>query len=79
MTYIHELEDWPDFRWDEALIGEKLAALRHRQGRLLGRMEALGFALRSEAVLRTLTADVIRTMIRFAHHSPAASASTSAR
>ncbi len=61
MTYIHELNDWPNFRWDEKLIGKKLADLRHRQGRLLGRMEALGFALREEAVLRTLTADVIKT------------------
>ncbi len=61
MNYIHEHDNWPDFRWDEALIGDKLAALRHRQGRLLGRMEALGFALREEAVLRTLTADVIKT------------------
>lgn len=61
MTYVHEREDWPDFRWDEALIADQLVALRHRQGRLLGRMEALGFALREEAVLRTLTAEVIKT------------------
>lgn len=61
MTYIHERKDWPEFRWDEAFIANQLAKLRHRQGRLLGRMEALGFALREEAVLRTLTADVIKT------------------
>jgi Fic family protein len=61
MTYMHERDEWPKFRWDAKLIGEKLAALSRRQGRLLGRMEALGFALREEAVLRTLTADVIKT------------------
>jgi Fic family protein len=61
MTYIHELDNWPKFRWDEKLIGKKLAELRLRQGRLLGRMEMLGFAPREEAVLRTLTADVIKT------------------
>ena len=36
-----------------------LAAVRHGQGRLLGRMEALGFDLRSEANLAVLTTDVV--------------------
>ena len=61
MTYIHEREDWPKFRWNEGKIAKQLAGLARRQGRLLGRMEALGFTLRSEAVLRTLTAEVIKT------------------
>ena len=61
MLYIHQQEDWPKFRWDEAKIANRLAILRHRQGRLIGRMEALGFTLRSEAVLRTLTEDVLKT------------------
>ena len=38
---------------------DRLAAVRHRQGRLLGRMEALGFDLRQEALLNTLTEDVV--------------------
>ena len=59
MTYIHELPDWPDFHWDTESISHQLAAVRHRQGRLLGRMEGLGFDLRSEASLTTLTADVV--------------------
>ena len=61
MPYIHELEDWPDFRWDDAALAEQLAAVRHRQGRLIGRMEGLGFALRTEAVLNTLTEDVLKS------------------
>lgn len=56
--YIHELEAWPRFRWDEGLVARRLAGVRHRQGRLTGRMEALGFQLRTEAVLTTLTEDV---------------------
>lgn len=60
-TYIHELESWPSFRWDEALIVQRLAPVRHRQGRLIGRMEALGFPLRTEAVLATLTEDVLKS------------------
>lgn len=60
-TFIHELPDWPAFRWDSERLAAPLAAVRHRQGRLLGRMEALGFALREEAVLRTLTEDVLKS------------------
>ncbi|MBS1002044.1 Fic family protein [Acetobacter persici] len=59
--YIHELGDWPDFRWDNDAISHALAAVRHRQGRLLGRMESLGLDFRSEAVLQTLTEDVIKS------------------
>ena len=59
--YIHELTDWPCFRWNVDSFAEKLAAVRHRQGRLIGRMEALGFQLRAEAVLQTLTEDVIKS------------------
>ena len=51
MTYIHELTDWPRFTWDKAKLSSQLAAVRHRQGKLLGRMEGLGFDLRNEAML----------------------------
>jgi Fic family protein len=60
-TYIHELEGWPRFEWSSQDLAEQLAAVRHRQGRLLGRMEALGFELRAEAVLQTLTEDVLKS------------------
>src|SRR4051812_35052451 len=60
-TYIHERPDWPNFRWDQAKLAPKLAAVRHRQGRLIGRMQALGFPLREEAVLETLTEDVLKS------------------
>jgi len=61
MMYIHELDDWPDFRWDRGKLAERLAAVRHQQGRLIGRMEALGFDLREEAVLHTLTEEVLKS------------------
>ncbi|HEX7360990.1 MAG TPA: DUF4172 domain-containing protein [Bryobacteraceae bacterium] len=54
--YTHELEGWPRFRWSAERIAEPLASVRHRQGRLIGHMEALGFDLRQDAVLQTLTA-----------------------
>src|SRR5215472_14273611 len=59
--YIHERKDWPRFHWDTEKLAEPLASVRHRQGRLIGHMEALGFNLRQEAVLQTLTADVLKS------------------
>lgn len=59
--YIHELKDWPNFVWTTERLAESLADLRHRQGKLVGYMEALGFNLRQEAVLQTLTADVLKS------------------
>lgn len=61
MPYIHEIPDWPSFTWDAKALENPLAEVRHRQGRLLGRMEALGFDLQTEATLRTLTADVVKS------------------
>ena len=60
-TYIHEEPDWPQFRWQPEGLVEQLAAARHRQGRLVGRMGALGFDLCQEAVLDTLTEDVVKS------------------
>jgi Fic family protein len=59
--YIHELSEWPEFTWNRDRLAEPLADIRHRQGRLLGHMEALGFNLRQEAILETLTVDVIKS------------------
>ncbi len=61
MTYIHDLPDWPNLRWSDEQLAQPLAAVRHRQGRLIGHMEALGFPLRAEAVLQALTEDVIKS------------------
>src|SRR6202046_2958181 len=60
-VYIHQLPVWPKFTWDQHRLAGQLAAVRHRQGRLIGRMQALGFALREEAVLQTLTQDVVKS------------------
>jgi Fic family protein len=60
-TYIYELKRWPEFSWTQERLAELLAAVSRRQGRLLGRMEGLGFKLRGEAVLQTLTEDVVKS------------------
>ena len=59
--YIHELQGWPQFNWNREQLVGPLAAVRHQQGRLIGHMEALGFNLRQEAVLQTLTSDVLKS------------------
>jgi len=59
--YIHERSEWPTFRWDAERILPALVEVRHRQGRLIGRMEGLGFQLRTEAVLHTLTEEVLKS------------------
>ncbi|MBK7365380.1 MAG: Fic family protein [Nitrosomonas sp.] len=59
--YIHELPDWPDFYWDHKKLSGLLASVRHRQGRLIGKMEAFGFPLQAEATLQTLTLDVLKS------------------
>ena len=59
--YIHQSPAWPRFHWNQEALAAPLAAVRHRQGRLIGRMEALGFSLRKEAELETLTLDVLKS------------------
>ncbi len=61
MMWIYEHKGWPNFSWDYQRLSSKLADIRHRQGRLLGRMEGLGFDLNREALLSTLTSDVVKS------------------
>ena len=57
--YIHQRPDWPRFTWQPDGLLDRLAGVRNRQGRLLGRMEALGFDLQRRAALGTVTEDVV--------------------
>jgi len=59
--YVHLSKSWPDFTWDSDELLEVLAAVRAKQGRLLGNLESLGFGFREEASLRTLTLDVVKS------------------
>ena len=60
-AYIWQRPEWPQFQQDTVRLANHLAHTRHIQGKLLGRMAALGFEMRSEAILRTLTEDVVKT------------------
>ena len=59
--YLWEQDDWPTLSWDCETLSPLLAKVSRAQGHLLGRMEALGFDLRTEAHLRTLTEDVVQS------------------
>lgn len=61
MTYLYDLPGWPRFQWNQASITTPLAQVRHQQGRLLGRMEALGLAERNEAALQALTQEALKS------------------
>jgi Fic family protein len=59
--YIHQLPKWAEFTWNNEVIVPILSGVRHKQGRLQGYMEVLGFALRNETTLQTLTLDVLKS------------------
>lgn len=59
--YIHQNNDWPNFNWKITEFVNLLSETRNLQGRLIGRMESLGFDLRDEALLDTLTLDVLKS------------------
>jgi len=61
MDYIHDRKNWPKLTWSPERLAGQLPGVRHRQGRLIGRMEGLGFSLRNEAVLQILTEDVLKS------------------
>lgn len=59
--WIYKHHNWPNFVWEAGELASKLADIRHRQGRFLGKMEGLGFELKREASLGTLTSDVVKS------------------
>lgn len=59
--WIHEHPNWPHFTWQPHQLDCQLADIRYHQGKLLGKMEHLGFALKQEASLETLTNDIVKS------------------
>jgi Fic family protein len=59
--YIYQQKKWPEFFWDVTKLAFLLASVRHKQGKLTGRMTSLGFDLQEEAMLQTITQDVLKT------------------
>ena len=61
--YIYQKPDWPNFIWEDNRLINLLGDVRNLQGRLIGKMEAIGFSLRGEAILGTLTRDVVKSSL----------------
>ena len=61
MAYVHELPNWPNFTWDAHVLAQTLSTVRHKQGKHLGKMEALGFELRTEASVTALTSEIVKS------------------
>ncbi|HEY3489176.1 MAG TPA: Fic family protein [Candidatus Deferrimicrobiaceae bacterium] len=61
VLYIHELPDWPVFRWDLGSLSTQLASVSYRQGRLLGRMESLGLRESENAELEANTLNIVKS------------------
>ncbi|MDQ3109718.1 MAG: Fic family protein, partial [Bacteroidota bacterium] len=59
--YIHQQTNWPDFKWNHEAVLPLLANVRHKQGFLKGYLGALGFEMRNETALQTLTLDVLKS------------------
>ena len=59
--YLYQKEQWPQFNWDEKAVLEGLAHVRNLQGRVMGRMEAIGFDLREEKTVLSLSEDVLKS------------------
>lgn len=60
-VYIHERHSWTDFQWEDQKILNLLSEVRHLQGKLIGKVELLGFELQDEANLETLIQDVVKS------------------
>ena len=60
-AFIHQQDTWPNFRWNSDELVNLLSEARNLQDKLIGRMESLGFDLRNEALLDTLTLDVLKS------------------
>jgi len=59
--YIHRNINWTDFKYSIEHLANDLASVRYKQGYLLGQMKSLGFSIREEAMLNSLTLDVLKS------------------
>ena len=61
IKYIYQYDNWPNFTWEEGEIQSILGRVRHLQGKILGQINALGFSIKEETMLTTLTLDVVKS------------------
>src|ERR1700739_2548366 len=61
MTYIYQNTDWPRVAWNAERLVSHLSRTRYEQGLLLGKMQDLGYQLRTEATLVALTEETVKS------------------
>lgn len=61
VKYIYQYSKWPEFVWDDNTVNVTLGKVRLLQGKILGKMESVGFSIREETLLSSLTADVVKS------------------
>ena len=59
--YIYEYSSWSSFTWDEKEIQVILGKVRYLQGIVFGKISALGFSIKEETMLSSLTLDVLKS------------------
>lgn len=59
--YIWQNKEWPNFRWNESIVANKLSQVKFEQGRLLGIMSMLGFDLKNVTILDAMTSDIVES------------------
>ena len=57
--YIHERENWTNFRWDALQVSLLQEKVSRKQGLLYGRLSTLGFDSKLRAMAENLTYDVV--------------------
>ena len=59
--YLHQRNNWWEFRYDKEAVMNKLGPVRAKQGLMLGRMLSLGFDFQDEAMLTTMSLELVRS------------------
>jgi len=59
--FIYQYDNWPEFNWDDKKVNLILGKVRHLQGKIIGQMESIGFSIREETLLSSLTLDVLKS------------------
>ena len=57
--YIHERDNWTNFRWNDSEVSLLLEVVCRKQGLLYGRLSSLGFDSKLRAMAENLTHDVV--------------------
>ena len=57
--YLHERENWWKFTYDSDKVMTELGKVRAKQGLMLGRMSSLGFDFQEDALLSTLSQELV--------------------